>query len=315
MLELVARPWLETRSLLGEGLQLFPTGEIYWVDIAKGEIHRIKDGQDRLIHHFDHEVSKVLPWQHGYLVMGREFIHGFNADDLEILSFRVNPDDSNLRCSDAAVLPDGSLVVGILDRDLAPGLGSLLRITTEWEIEMVVEKATIPNGAAVGNSGRSLTWVDSPTQELISFDLADAGPKQAVSHPFTKIDSNLGTPDGIAIDAAGGCWVCLWGGAKVVRVNPSGEIDAVIELGTLNPTSCTFDRDSNLLITTALATLSDVEQQAPGAGGIWIVRGDQHGQHGLPALVARHELLHQPNQSGAGVPLTFNFKNQEAGAI
>lgn len=285
--------WLETRAELGEGLHLFPDGSLWWVDIPAGQVNQIVNGHSVIRHEFDHEVSKVLPWSHGHLVLGREFIHGFDANNEEILRLRIHQGDSGLRCSDATVLPDGSVAVGTVDIGLKPGAGSLLHVSNDLLISSVVEGATIPNGIAVSPEKSEFVWVDSPTHELMRFSISTNQSGFQKLGVFGEVSPENGVPDGLAFDAAGGVWVALWGGGKVVRLTQSGEVDLVVEIGTKNPTSCAFDAQHDLMITTALATLSEKEAARAGAGGIWRVPAGVHGQKGIPPTVAQLNFLEQ----------------------
>ncbi len=175
MLSLKAELLFDSQAELGEGLQLFPNGNMTWVDIGRGEVHEVAADATHCLHKMSHPVSKVLPWVHGYLVFGTEHVIGFNEQHKEILRFAVNPRDSNLRFSDGSVLPDGTVAVGIMDLDLAPKRGSLVRILHDWSIELVLEGATIPNGIGLGPSRDELIWIDSPTQELTGFRFDAAG--------------------------------------------------------------------------------------------------------------------------------------------
>lgn len=271
---------------LGEGAQLFPDSFFSFVDIPNGKVFRLSQGAVILERKFDHEVSKSLPWLDGQVVLGRNFIHLINSVGDEIGQFQVSDLDSNLRCSDGCVLPDGSLLVGLVDRDLANGRGSLIRISQDLGVEVVVEGATIPNGIAVMPGGKSFIWVDSPTQTLLLFPLLEDG-RVGEPREYFRIDPNLGVPDGLCVDSVGGIWVAMWNGGKVIRVGPEGRLDAIVEVGCLNVTSCAFDQLGNLLITTATAALSEEQAKLPGAGGIWMVEQRQHGFTGLETLVAK----------------------------
>jgi sugar lactone lactonase YvrE len=304
MLSLKAELLFDAQAELGEGLQLSPNGNMTWVDIERGEVHGIAAGATHCLHKMPHPVSKVLPWAHGYLVFGTEHVIGFNPLHQEILRFAVNPRDSNLRFSDGAVLPDGTVAVGIMDLGLAPKRGSLVRILHDWTIEPVLEGATIPNGIGLGPSRDELIWIDSPTQELTRFRF-DAAGQLVRSGTRAVIGRKLGVPDGLCVDSDGGCWVALWGGGKVIRINQSGEIDCEISVGCSNVTSCGFDQNDNLLITTATATLSAGDAILPGAGGIWVVPAELHLRHGLVPLQATLSALDKTgvfNSSSASKP-------------
>lgn len=274
----------EAEAELGEGSQLFPDGSFRFVDLSRGKVFRLINDKASLEKSFNHEVSKALPWNNGQVILGRNFIHLVNEAGKEVRSFQLSNTDSNLRCSDGCVLPDGSLLVGILDMDLKEGAGSLLHISNSFQISEFLNGTTIPNGAAVMPGERQIVWVDSPTQKLVLLDIGNLWeePKE-----YFEIDKSLGVPDGLTVDSDGGIWVAMWGGGKVVRISPGRTIDLVVDVGCKNVTSCCFDQDDNLLITTARAALTSEEKRLPGAGGIWAVAQTMHGFRGLKPLVSK----------------------------
>lgn len=274
----------ELRAELGEGAQLFPDGTFRFVDIPNGKVFRLEDSNATLEQKLQHEVSKSLPWKEGQIVLGRNFVHFFDREGKERSSLQVSAESSNLRCSDGCVLPDGSLLVGIVDRDLAQGAGSLLHISPNLRITEVLTGATIPNGIAVMPGEKNVVWVDSPTQTLMMLPLNLAG-EIGKPESYFAIEESLGVPDGLSVDSEGGIWVAMWGGSKVIRVSPDREVDVQVEVGTKNITSCAFDSANNLLITTATAALSQEELGVEGAGGIWILEQAKHGFQGLKPWV------------------------------
>lgn len=259
-----------------------------WVDIPTGQIHSIAQGTSETTMVLDDEVSKVLPWEHGFLAFTREKILGFSETGAELLSFTVNSRSSNLRCSDAAVLPDGSVVFGTIHRDLVAKSGALITLGPDWEVWVTESGVGISNGLGVMPTQDSVVWVDSTKQSLFQFEISKVkGPRLVEKKLFGSIDTAFGVPDGLAVDAEGGCWVALWGGGKVVRFDSAGKVDITIELPTPNPTSCAFDRENNLWITTATETLTGDDLDARGAGGIWLVPAQAHGAKGLTPKIAR----------------------------
>jgi len=285
---LIAELKIDARARLGEGLQLFPDGSMWWVDIPAGRIHRIRDGRSELVLKVRGEVSKVLPWDQGFLVFGREQIVGYDPSGEELLSFQINSPESNLRCSDATVLPDGSVVFGTIHRELADASGSLMCLSPEWKLSVIERGLEIPNGLGVLPDDSGTLFVDSTSQTVFQYSLADSELAPLTNkRVFGEIDSVLGVPDGLAMDSEGCCWIALWGGGKVIRLNPSGEIDCQIEIPTPNPTSCAFDSEHNLWITSATETLLHKDFNSSGAGGVWMVPAMIHGARGLTPHIAK----------------------------
>lgn len=98
----------------------------------------------------------------------------------------------------------------------------------------------------------------------------------------------MGLIDGICADESGGIWAALWAGSGIAHFDGAGELVEVIRFDAPNVTSCAFDREDNLLITTGTATLSDEElERFPGAGGLWIIPKEEHGARRAPTYVAQ----------------------------
>lgn len=293
MLQLKAKIGIAAGAELGEGPVLFPDGSMRWVDLLEGEVYSLRGSENSLVAKFEHEVSKVLPWRAGSLVLGRDRILAQDAAGRVIGSLKLHSIESNLRCSDATVLPDGSIAVGIVERDLKPGAGRLVHITHDWRVKDIVSETTISNGIAMHPSDTFAVWLDSPTQQLYQLDWQTNSNTLSAPRQFTNVPPELGVPDGICFDSDGGCWVALWGGSAVLRFNEAGEIDCRVEVPVANVTACAFDADDNLVITSAAVTLNTAERKVnPGAGGIWLVPAAAHGRRGYRSHLA---LLENPD--------------------
>lgn len=284
MKTLTAKPYAQVACTLGEGVQLFPSGRIRFVDIPQGNVFRLDGTVAILENSFEHEVSKALPAENGQVVLGRDQIL-FLDDSGQLQSqLSLNLSVSNLRCSDGCVLPDGSLLIGIVERNLQEKAGSLVRVNNQGILSEVLSGATIPNGVAVMPENKSVIWVDSPTQTLVLFSILDDF-SLGSAETYFEIPKEHGVPDGLTVDSEGGIWVAMWGGGRVIRVSPEKEIDHIVEVSCRNVTSCAFDAVGNLLITTAMAALTEEEALA-GAGDVWFVDHSEVGFSGLESHIA-----------------------------
>lgn len=75
-----------------------------------------------------------------------------------------------------------------------------------------------------------------------------------------------GVPDGLAVDAEGGVWVCLWDAGKVVRYLPApggggggSTVDRIIEMPCSRPTSACFGGAGSDFSTTLFITSCSVD--------------------------------------------------------
>jgi sugar lactone lactonase YvrE len=84
----------------------------------------------------------------------------------------------------------------------------------------------------------------------------------------------------MTVDADGCVWIAHWGGARVTRFTPRGDVDGAIALPVSQATSCAFGGAAldTLFITSAAIGLDDAARAAePLAGGLFAVRVTQRG--------------------------------------
>lgn len=267
---------------LGEGPQLFPDDSLRWVDLLRGEIYRKSEGPSALERSYPYEISKVLPWEGGELALTRYGIEAVDRTHTPVFTVPLIASHERGRCSDGTVLPDGSIALGIVDRELRPGRGSLVSVGTDCQVRVITRGCTIPNGIASLACGESVIWTDSATQMLTLLEWSESTGLHS-PRPLVHIPDSVGTPDGLVADSSGGAWVAMWGGGAVLHVSKEGDIDETIEVGTPFPTALTFDADDNLIITTGAIVFREQSLPVPpGAGDLWIVAARDHGTRGLP---------------------------------
>jgi sugar lactone lactonase YvrE len=277
----------DVQATLGEGPSVFPDGSLWWVDIPEGRIFRRHNEVSQLVKTYDDEVSKVLPWTYGYVVLTAHGVELVSSDGLTVSTIDVTGGDPFLRCSDGTVLPSGSIAVGVVDKNLTPGRGRLVVIQPDGSVSTIVEGASIPNGIDVDPSGQRVWWVDSPTHNIMAFDVnSDTGTIEN-PRPWAQVPEPLGVPDGLCADYDGGMWVALFGGGAIVHFSPDGLLDRTITIPVSHVTSVAFDTDDTLMVTSGRVLLSETEREnTPGAGGLWAVSSSEHQTRGLPPRIA-----------------------------
>jgi xylono-1,5-lactonase len=88
-----------------------------------------------------------------------------------------------------------------------------------------------------------------------------------------------GFPDGLTCDAQGCVWIAHWGGWRVSRFSPQGELLEAIRLPVKQPSSCVFGGPGlrRLFITSASTGLGAGEDPAGLAGAIFAIDVDVPG--------------------------------------
>jgi sugar lactone lactonase YvrE len=148
-----------------------------------------------------------------------------------------------VRFNDAACDPSGRLLFGTAATDGSSQLGQLRRLdgSASASISLSVDGLVESNGLAWSPDGRTFYLVDSaePAIRLYDYDpsTGTVGMRRA---DLACTDDFPGSPDGLAVDAAGTVWVALWQGGQVHRYAPDGQLLQVIETPTSQPTCCGF---------------------------------------------------------------------------
>jgi sugar lactone lactonase YvrE len=234
---------LRARDELGEGpFWDERTGELLRVDIARGRIHAWDPVGDRVTtHDVAAEVSAVLPRAAaaGWLVAAGHRLLLRDGDDRRTLAI-VERDVPDNRFNDCKCDPQGRVWAGTMSKRRAPGTAALYRLAPGGEIERAIAGTTISNGLGWSPSGERMYFVDSTTQRIDVLDFDGADGHVADRRALVEVDPRDGLPDGLAVDAEGGIWVCLFGGGAVRRYGPDGALDAAIRLPVTNPTSPVF---------------------------------------------------------------------------
>jgi sugar lactone lactonase YvrE len=100
--------------------------------------------------------------------------------------------------------------------------------------------------------------------------------------PFAR--AGKGSPDGSCTDAEGFLWNGEWGGSRLVRYSPSGEVDRVLDVPVSRPSCCTFGGEGykTLFVTSARYNMTPEELEGePQAGSLYAIELDD--VRGLPA--------------------------------
>ena len=99
--------------------------------------------------------------------------------------------------------------------------------------------------------------------ELLAFDLIPRPASLANRRSFAKVPEADGLPDGLTVDAEGCVSRAQWGGWRLTRYDPDGNIERVVKLPVPNPTSCVFGGPDlkDLYVTTAWLLLTDAERR------------------------------------------------------
>jgi sugar lactone lactonase YvrE len=185
------------------------------------------------------------------------------------------------RLNDGKCDPRGRLWIGTMVEHGEAGTAALYCVSADKSVVRLLQGVTISNGLAWADGGKRFYYVDTPTQQVVSYDCDLSQPSLSNRHVVFEFPPDMGSPDGMTIDAEGQLWVALFGGGSVVRLDPrSGQLTGRVLVGAKNITSCAFGGPGlrTLYISTARLATSDAELlQMPRAGALFEVTLPVHG--------------------------------------
>lgn len=161
-----------------------------------------------------------------------------------------------VRYNDGIQDPKGRFIIGTMGYpEVKDNAGNVYSFEKN-KSKVIIENTTISNGLAFSLDNKHLYFIDTPTKQIAKYNYdIDTGEVDFITNvvEFT----GKGSPDGMCIDINGMLWVAEWGGSCVSNWNPNtGEKIREIKLPYTNVTSCCFDNDKNLYVTTAKDELS-----------------------------------------------------------
>ena len=179
--------------------------------------------------------------------------------------------DNLVRYNDGIEDPIGRVIIGTMGYpEVKENIGNVYSYY-KGEYKTIIKDTTISNGLAFSADNKFLYFIDTPTKKVAkyAYDL-ETGDVEFISYVIEL--KGDGFPDGMCIDEKGMLWIAEWGGGCISKWNPlNGEKIGDIKLPCANITSCCFDNDSNLYITTA----KDDSKEDIYGGGLFYVELDK----------------------------------------
>jgi sugar lactone lactonase YvrE len=265
---------LDARARLGEGpIWDDETGQLVWVDILEGIVHRTSPGTGRDVAlDVGRTVGSVGLRRGGGLVLATD--DGFHLQDPGGTTTRriaaVEADDPLTRMNDGKVDPQGRFWAGTMAFDEVSVMGSLYRLDPEGSVTTMLTGVGISNGIDWSGDGSTMYFIDSPTGGVDTFRWD--GPTGTIADRRRLVTigpDGEGKPDGMTLDAEGYLWVACWDGWRVRRYAPDGTFDREIRFPAAHVSSVAFggpDLDE-LYVTTAWHMVDPAERAAQPLGG------------------------------------------------
>ena len=257
---------------------------LFWVDIEGKQLH-IYDPSKRTNRSLPtpSRIGTVVPQTDSTAVVALEdgiYLMELTDGVLDRIS-NVEQDILTNRFNDGKCDPNGNLWVGSMRMDETEAAAALYRVAGDGVTTKMLEDITISNGIVWSSDSKKMYYIDTPTRVVRSFDYDIATSQISNEREAIEVPTELGYPDGMAIDSEDMVWIALWNGNAVVRFNPqTGELLQTIDVPAHNVTSCAFGGPELdvLYITTASVDMDESEQQRfPLAGSVFSVKPDAKG--------------------------------------
>lgn len=191
-----------------------------------------------------------------------------------------------MRFNDGKCDPFNRFWVGTMSEDGARGKANLYVVYENGEMKKAKDGLSISNGLAWNQAADTMFIIDTPTNQIMSYPFSKETTELKEGRIVIDLNDIEGSPDGMTIDVNDRLWVALWGGSRVICVDPNlGEIVESITLPVSNVTSCAFGGPNmqTLYITTAREGVeSDKLKLEPLAGSLFSCQVGVKGLTSIP---------------------------------
>ncbi|HEX8917804.1 MAG TPA: SMP-30/gluconolactonase/LRE family protein [Chloroflexota bacterium] len=264
------------QTMLGEGVRWDARREeLLRVDILAGRVYRdlVADNGDLIpvcTYDVPGTVGAITPvaGDDGWLLAaGRGFVH-LSPDG--VLRPIIDVASDGTRMNDAACDPQGRFWAGSMANGHHAGGGALYRLDRSGRAQVMLTGLTIANGVGWSPDGLTMYLVDSGPRAIYAFDFDSNQGTISGERVLVTVPQEMGTPDGLAVDAAGDLWVAIYGGGRVNRYTPDGALIQTLTVPTRQVTCCAFAGHnlSNLYVTTATEFWTEEQRRAEPAAGL-----------------------------------------------
>ncbi len=276
---------LAVQNLLGEGAVWSPEEQaLYWIDIEGQCFFRLHTATQQYETFEVGEAIGVLARRaSGGLIMATR--HGFASWDFQTrrLTYLANPEAglAHRRFNDGAIDCKGRFWAGTLvETEPRPAEGVLYRFDPDGSVHKMEEGLLVSNGIGWNPENTLMYLTDSERHTIFVYDFDAESGSLANRRPLIVTPHEPGVPDGLTIDDEGCLWSMRWGGGKITRYTPDGEVIREVAIPGPHPTSCAFGGPgrNELWVTTASVGLDEAgRKKYPQAGDLFRVTTDVTG--------------------------------------
>ncbi|TWI70197.1 sugar lactone lactonase YvrE [Pseudoduganella lurida] len=270
---------------LGEGPVWIPEqNRLYFVNLTGRTLHALDAGGTRHAWQLPDFICWLVPRRDGdgFMAGLRDgIVRLWLAPDVRIEYLHQLPGAADgIRLNDAKADAQGRLWIGSMNaHDVHRPDGTLFRLDADGSLHVAADEHHICNGPAFSLDGRTMYHNDSLLARTYTHSVADDG-SLGTPRVWRQFTAEEGAPDGMTVDSEDCVWIAQWGGSRVCRYSPAGELLATIAMPVTQPSSVAFGGADlrTLYITSAWQSLDAAQRAAdPLAGALFAVQVDVPG--------------------------------------
>jgi sugar lactone lactonase YvrE len=287
-LELAAK----AANALGEG-PVWSAGEnrLYWVDIRRSALHALDSNGALHMWPLESAASCMGVCDSGGLILS--CVDGIAKFDPETgmrsILYPMNYGPDGVRPNDGKVDPHGRFWFGTMwDGNVEEQIGRIFRFDGNGSPVEQLAGYHIPNTVAWSPDQKTMYLGDSLKKTIWAYDYDVTSGNVGAKRVFAVVEEENIVPDGSAIDSEGYLWNAQWGGARIVRYAPNGDVDRIIKIPTDNVTSCAFggsDLDILYITTASIELSAEKRADQSNAGHLFAIHDT--GACGIPDAKVR----------------------------
>jgi len=270
---------VDCKNQLGEGIIWSPEKhKVYWVDIEASELWQYDPNTDEAKKWKTPErVTCIALREKGGLVAAFEsgfYFYDFESGQGEKI-MEIEKDLTSTRMNDGRCDRQGRFIVGGVDEsEEADSISGVYRLDHDLSVHKLIDGISCANSICFSLDGKIMYFADTWKRVIWAYDYDPEKGGVTGRRVFNDFSDQPGMPDGSVVDSEGYLWNAQWIGHRVVRFNPNGRVDRVVEVPARSPTCVAFGGEAldRLFITTARIPLTPAQLVAePLSGGLFSV--------------------------------------------
>lgn len=249
---------VDVKTTLGEG-PLWDVDEqrLYWIDSFDGRVFRCTaDGGEVRAWDVPQKIGSMCLRKSGGAIVS--LARGFHFLDFKTgeVSLIVDPEPHhpNNRLNDGKVDRQGRFIAGSMDTLEEGPNGALYRLDADLSVTKLEEGIIVSNGPCWSPDGAIFYFTDTWSGQISAYDYDQKTGTPSGKRRFCTGPRNGGGFDGATVDAEGCVWSAHVYAGQLVRYQPDGEIDRIIDMPVKKVTSVMFGGpDLDILYVTSMA--------------------------------------------------------------